>query len=233
MLHTAHLWQRWSTLTECVRAGGAVARDEIAGRGEDWTGAFIAAMHRNASERAPLVVGAVGAENVRRMLDVGGGSGAYSIAFARANPTLRADILDLAEVEPIARGHIERAGVADRVTVRAGDLRRGVLGAGYDLVFMSAICHMLSPEENLDLLGRCCEALSFGGRVVIQDFILEPDKTSPRFAALFALNMLVGTRGGSSYSEPEYTAWLGEAGFREIRRVRLPGITGLMIGSRL
>jgi SAM-dependent methyltransferase len=123
--------------------------------------------------------------------------------------------------------------VADRVKVRAGDLRSDRLPAeAYDLVFISAICHMLSPAENLDLLRRCCQALAPGGRVVIQDFILEADKTAPRFAALFALNMLVGTREGSSYSEPEYAAWLGEAGFREIRRVRLPGITGLMIGSR-
>ena len=61
---------------------------------------------------------------------------------------------------------------------------------------------------------------------------LEPDKTAPRFAALFALNMLVGTRGGSSYSEPEYAGWLGEAGFREIRHVRRPGMIGLMIGWR-
>jgi (2Fe-2S) ferredoxin/SAM-dependent methyltransferase len=232
LLHTAHLWQRWSTLTECVRAGTAIARDESAGRGEDWTEAFIAAMHRNASERAPVVVRAVGAENVRRMLDVGGGSGAYSIAFARANNGLRADILDLAAVEPIARRHIEAAGVADRVEVRAGDLRSDRLGEGYDLVFVSAICHMLSPGENLDLLRRCREALAPGGRVVIQDFILEADKTAPRFAALFALNMLVGTRGGSSYSEPEYAGWLGEAGFREVRHARLPGITGLMIGLR-
>ncbi len=232
LLHTAHLWHRWSTLTECVRAGTATARDEIAGRGQDWTEAFIAAMHRNASERAPLVVRAVGVENVRRMLDVGGGSGAYSIAFAQANPTLRADILDLATVEPIARRHIEEAGVANRVKVRAGDLRSGPLGEGYDLVFVSAICHMLDPAENLDLLRRCREALAPGGRLVIQDFILEADKTAPRFAALFALNMLVGTRGGSSYSEPEYAGWLGEAGFQEIRRTDLPGITGLMIGSR-
>ena len=232
LLHTAHLWQRWSALTECVRAGTAVGHEETSRGGADWTEAFIAAMHRNASERAPLVVGAVGAQNAGRMLDVGGGSGAYSIAFAQANPALRADILDLPAVGPIARGHIERAGVADRVMVRAGDLRSGSLGEGYDLVFISAICHMLSPEENLDLLGRCREALAPGGRVAIQDFILEPDKTSPRFAALFALNMLVGTRGGSSYSEPEYAAWLGEAGFAEVRRVRLPGITGLMIGMR-
>jgi (2Fe-2S) ferredoxin/predicted O-methyltransferase YrrM len=232
LLHTAHLWHRWSTLTDCVRAGTAMGQQEIDGRGEDWTEAFIAAMHRNASERAPLVVRAVGAEDVRRMLDVGGGSGAYSIAFARANPALRADILDLADVGPIALRHIGEAGVADRVQVRTGDLRRDRLGEAFDLVFVSAICHMLDPAENLDLLRRCREALGPGGRVVIQDFILEPDKTSPRFAALFALNMLVGTRGGSSYSEPEYARWLGEAGFEQIRRVRLPGITGLMIASR-
>jgi (2Fe-2S) ferredoxin/SAM-dependent methyltransferase len=233
LLHTVHLWHRWSTLTDCVRAGTAVPKGEIAERGEEWTEAFIAAMHRNASERAPLVVRAVGAESVHRMLDVGGGSGAYSIAFAQANPRLRADILDLATVEPIARRHIAQARVEDRVKVRAGDLRSGPLGEGYDLVFVSAICHMLSPAENLDLLRRCREALVPRGRLVIQDFILGPDKTSPRFAALFALNMLVGTRGGSSYSEPEYAEWLDTAGFRDIHHVRLPGITGLMIGSRL
>jgi (2Fe-2S) ferredoxin/predicted O-methyltransferase YrrM len=233
LLHTAHLWHRWSTLTDCVRAGTAVAHAEIAGRGQDWTEAFIAAMHRGASERAPLVVRAVGVANVRRMLDVGGGSGAYSIAFAQANSALQAEILDLAAVEPIALRHIREAGLQDRVKVRAGDLRSDPLpGGGYDLVFISAICHMLSPGENLDLLRRSREALGPGGRVVIQDFILEADKTAPRFAALFALNMLVGTREGASYSEPEYAAWLAEAGFREIRRVRLPGITGLMIGSR-
>jgi predicted O-methyltransferase YrrM len=179
-----------------------------------------------------LVVRAVGVESARRMLDVGGGSGAYSIAFAQANPALLADILDLSTVEPIARRHIQEAGVADRVHVRAGDLRSGPLGEGYDLVFLSAICHMLDEAGNLDLLRRCFAALAPGGRIVIQDFILEPDKTSPRHAALFALNMLVGTPGGSAYSEPEYAAWLGEAGFEEIHRVRLPGSTGLMIGVR-
>jgi (2Fe-2S) ferredoxin/predicted O-methyltransferase YrrM len=232
LLHTAHLWHRWSTLTDCVRSGTAVAREDTAGRSQDWTEAFIAAMHRNASERAPLVVRAVGAESVRHMLDVGGGSGAYSIAFANANPALRADILDLALVEPIARRHIHEAGLGNRVTTRVGDLRSDKLGEGYDLVFLSAICHMLSPAENLDLFGRGREALKSGGRIVIQDFILEPDKTAPRFAALFALNMLVGTPAGSSYSQPEYAAWLVEAGFADVRRIPLPGITGLMTGSR-
>jgi hypothetical protein len=65
----------------------------------------------------------------------------------------------------------------------------------------------------------------------VQDFILEPDKTVPRFAALFSLNMLVGARAGSSYSEPEYVNWLRDAGFSDVRRVRLPGPAGMMIAA--
>jgi hypothetical protein len=67
----------------------------------------------------------------------------------------------------------------------------------------------------------------------VQDFILERDKTSPQFAALFALNMLVGTEAGSSYSEPEYADWMHAAGFSEINRVRLPGPSDLMIATKL
>ena len=231
LLHTAHLWSRWSTLTDCVRQGTAVDGTGVEARGEDWTDAFIAAMHRNAAERAPLVVRAVGASGVRRMLDVGGGSGAYSIAFAKSSPELRADVFDLPTVTQLARRYVDAAGLADRISTRDGDMRSGSLGAGYDLVFVSAICHMFGPAENVDLLRRCRAALAPGGRVVVQDFILEPDKTSPRSAALFALNMLVGTASGSSYSVDEYTAWMRDAGFDEVTRITLPGPTGLMIGA--
>jgi precorrin-6B methylase 2 len=231
-MHTAHLWQRWSTLTECVRAGTSVTHEEMVARPEEWTLAFIAAMHRNSQGLAPWVVRAVGAEGVDRMLDVGGGSGAYSIAFARANKKLHADLLDLPTVIPIAQGHIEKAGLVGRIKACVGDLRTDKLGEGYNLVFVSAICHMLSPEENQDLLKRCYEALAPNGRLVVQDFILEPDKTAPKWAALFALNMLVGTRSGSSYSNEEYDSWLREVGFSEVRHIRLPGPAGLMVGSR-
>lgn len=223
-LHTANLWTRWSTLTEKV-AGHAL-------EGGDWTEAFIAGMHRNASQRAAAVVRAVDASGVKRMLDIGGGSGAYSIAFAQANPALRADILDLPQVGPIARRYIEAAGAGKQVHWRAGDLRTDSFGEGYDLVFLSAICHMLSPEENRDLFRRAFAALATGGRIVVQEFILDAGKTAPKFAALFSLNMLVGTRGGASYSEPEYAEWLAGAGFVEVRRVRLPGPAGLVIATR-
>ncbi len=232
-LHTVYTWRRWSTLTECVRAGTSVTYREMSERGEEWTRAFIAAMHRNAAERAPLVVQAVGVEGVRRMLDVGGGSAACSIAFARASAELQAEVLDLPTVLPFAQSHIQDAGLAGRVRTRPGDLRTNEFGQGYDLVLVSAICHMLDPEENRDLVRRCFAALAPKGRIVVQDFILEPDKTAPKSAALFSLNMLVGTRAGSSYSEDEYSAWLGVVGFGDIRHIRLPGPSSLMVATCL
>jgi SAM-dependent methyltransferase len=228
LLHTANLWDRWSTLTDAVRAGTSVATHT---RDQQRVVAFIAAMDRNAKERAKAVVKAVGPDGVRRMLDLGGGSGAYSIAFAEANPELRSEVMDLAEVIPITQGHIRRAGLSERISTRVGDMLGDPLGERYDLILLSAICHMFSVEENRALFERAYRALVPGGRLVVQDFILEADKTSPRFATLFALNMLVGTRAGNTYSEAEYASWLQDAGFHEVRRVRLPGPADLMLGA--
>jgi predicted O-methyltransferase YrrM len=230
LMHTVHMWKSWSTLTESIRAGTAVAQPGVDAEEEQWTHAFIAAMHRNTGTAAATLVQAVGVDGVRRMLDVGGGSGAYSIAFARASPTLRAEVLDLRSVVPIAQKHIEEAGLTDQVVIRVGDLTRDDFGRDYDLILLSAICHMLNPAENQDLFRRCHRALAPGGRVVIRDFILESDKTAPRSAALFAVHMLVNTRGGSTYSEDEYRAWLQTAGFRQVTRVDPAG--DLIIASR-
>lgn len=229
LLHVANLWHRWSTLTECVRAGTSVTTRD---RDDNWVKAFIAAMDRNARERAGAVVKAVGAGGIKRMLDLGGGSGAYSIAFARAIPELKSEILDLGEVVPLTQENIQKAGLADRIRTRVGDMLHDPLGKNYDLVLASAICHMFSEEENRGLFQRAYNALAPKGQFVVQDFILEPSKTAPRAAALFSLNMLVGTRAGSTYSEPEYASWLRDAGFTDVRRVRLPGPSGLMIGGR-
>jgi (2Fe-2S) ferredoxin/predicted O-methyltransferase YrrM len=229
LLHIAHIWHRWSRLTECVRAGTAV---ETGVREADWVRDFIAAMNYNARERAGAVVKAVGTNGIKRMLDLGGGSGAYSIAFARAVPGLKSEILDLSDVVPLTQQYVREAGLGDRITIRTGDMLRDAFGEDYDLILVLAICHMFSPDENRGLFRRAYQALAPKGRLVIQDFILEPSKTAPRAAALFSLNMLVGTRAGSSYSETEYREWLGNAGFNEIQRVGLPGPSGLMISAR-
>lgn len=228
-LHLANMWKRWSTLTDALKAGTSVAQRG----GDDWVKPFIAAMDVNARGRARGVAQAAGVNGAKRMLDLGGGSGAYSIAFAKTAPGLQCEIVDLADVLPITQEHIRKAVLADRISTRPGDMLTVTLEAGkYDLVLLSAICHMFSPDDNRQLLKRAYEALAPQGRLVISDFVLDPDKTAPRFGALFALNMLVATQAGSSYSEPEYAAWLKEAGFAESKRVRMPGPASLMIATK-
>jgi len=232
LLHQSSLWRTWSGLTETVRTGRPVPREDMGDRGDDWTVAFIAAMHKGAAQRAPLLVQAVGVEGVRRLLDVGGGSGAYSIAFAQASPSLSAVILDLPTVLPIAESHVKAAGLVGRVTTRAGDLRRDALGAGFDVVLLSSICHMLGVDENRDLLRRAFAALVPAGRVVVSDFLLSEDRAAPRQAALFSINMLVGTASGDCYTEAEYASWMREAGFASVSRRDVPGPASLMFGTK-
>jgi hypothetical protein len=140
-------------------------------------------------------VRAVGTAGVRRMLDVEGGSGAYSIAFVQAGPELRAEVLDRAELLAIAQGHIDRAGLAGRVTTRAAAWSSRTSSWSLDFGLLEG--------------GQSCPQPAFSR--LLQDFILEQDMTAPKMAALFSLNMLVGTERGASYNESEYAAWLGEA----------------------
>ncbi len=187
-------------------------------------------MQNIAKDRAPLVVKALGTEGVLRVLDLGGGSGVYSIAFAKASPDVKCEILDLAEVTPLTTEYISKAGVAARVSIRSGDMLHDDYGYGYDIIMLNAICHMFTEEQNRDIFRRACKALAPNGRLVVQDFILNPDKTGPLHAALFSVNMLVGTEAGADYSEPEYTSWMNDAGFGEVRRIGLPGPADLIVG---
>jgi ubiquinone/menaquinone biosynthesis C-methylase UbiE/DNA-binding CsgD family transcriptional regulator len=218
LLHMVHLWDTWSSLTECVKSGSAVRSRGPASFPEARTRAFIAAMHARARDSAQETVRLSGIREAKHMLDVGGGSGAFSIAFAKACPDLRAEILDLGAVVPLAEEYIRAAGLQDRVRVRPGDMRTAEFGEGFDLVLLSAVCHMFSEDENRSLIQRCARALLPGGHLVIREFILQEDRTAPLHAALFALNMLVGTERGNTYTEGQYRAWMQEAGLGTIAR---------------
>lgn len=228
LLHFANIWHRWSTMTDAVRTGTRVPIDRS--DTPEWTRDFIAAMERIAKDRASLVVKALGTADVHRILDLGGGSGAYSIAFAQASPHVRCEILDIPEVVPLTTEYIAKAGVSAQVNLRPGNMLEDDFGSGYDLIMLNAICHMFSEEQNQDIFRRARLALAPHGRLMVQDFILNPDKAGPQFAALFSMNMLVSTDAGASYSEPEYTQWMKTAGFTDVHRIKLPGPSDLIVG---
>jgi predicted O-methyltransferase YrrM len=228
LLHTANIWHRWSTLTEAVRRGTRIPVDGASSSA--WTANFIAGMQGNAKDRAPLLVKALGTAGVRRVLDLGGGSGAYSIAFAKASPDVQCEILDLPEVVLLTNEYVSKAGVSAQVSIRAGDMLHDNFGSGYDIIMLNAICHMFSEEQNLEIFRRARHALAPNGRLAVQDFILNPDKAGPQHAALFAVNMLVGTDAGATYSEAEYAGWMKAAGLTEVHRIKLSGPSDLIVG---
>lgn len=235
MLHDAHRWHTWSRLTELVR--GSAAPEEHRTLDTKRHRALLAMLNRKARERAPILVRMIGCQGVRRVLDIGGGSAAYSIAFVRAAPGIGADVFELPEVLPITREYIEAAGEAERVRTRAGDLLKDELAPGdgeplYDLALLFSITHIISAEENQSLFVRCHRALAPGGRLAIHDHVLNEEKTSPRAGAVFAINMLVATRSGGTYSMTEYDSWLRAAGFRSVERHPMPGApTSLLIAT--
>ncbi|NQU63918.1 MAG: methyltransferase domain-containing protein [SAR324 cluster bacterium] len=230
-LHPVRLWDSWSTLTECVKTGTPVKTGRAV-RDEAQTQAFIAAMHKNGEFRGKMTVQQLNLDGVRHILDLGGGSGAYTISFLRHKLSLRATLFDIPEVIPLSETYVSEAGLSDRVTFISGDMMDDSLGEEYDLAWISAICHMWGPEQNRKLIKSVYESLNPGGQIVIQDFILEDHKTAPRMGAVFALNMLVNTQSGSSYSKSEYQSWLKEAGFYDVVIKSLPGPTDLIIGVK-
>ncbi len=214
VLHAANLWNNWSELTRKV----APKHAEVSG--PQFLAAFIGAMHVVAAPQADSIVAAVGAGGARRLLDVGGASGTYTLAFLRANPGMTATLFDRRPVVEMARTRLGAAGVLSRVTLAGGDFATDPLPPGHDLAFVSAIIHQNSPAENLVLYQRIHEALVPGGRLVIRDHVMQPDRTRPRAGALFAINMLVGTAGGGTYTFDEIGGGLRGAGFERVRLVQ-------------
>lgn len=217
LLHSADLWESWSGLTAQVAGGkpGAPSRP-------DYLRAFIGAMHAIGRPLAPRIVAAVKPAGAKRLLDVGGASGTYTMAFLNAVPGLQATIFDLPEVIPLARERLSAAGVLDRVTLEAGDYLKDPLPGGHDLAWLSAVIHSNGPEENVDLYRKVAGALVPGGRIVIRDHVMSDDRTAPRAGALFAINMLVATRSGRTYTFREIADGLTAAGFRDVRLMQ-PG----------
>jgi len=220
VLHVNSLWHRWSFLTDVVRGTDASENEFQFERNIDELRAFIGAMHVVAEPLAKAIVAAVEPGSARALLDVGGGSGSYTIAFLRAVPQMKATLFDLPPVVEMARERLIREGLLDRASLVAGDFHRQEFPAGHDLVLISAIIHSNSPEQNLDLYRKAFRALDHGGRILVRDHVMAPDRAHPKDGAIFAINMLVGTKGGGTYTYGEIKSGLAKAGFVRVRLLR-------------
>ncbi len=196
---------------------------------------FWQAMHSLSTFTARVLGEAVDFSRFKRLLDVGGGSGAFDIELCRRYPSLQATIYDLPFVTEIAARNAMEAGLADRISVAPGDFFNDPqFPSGYDVILLSMILHDWSEAEDREILRKCFEALPRGGAVVVTELLVNDEKTGPPPAALMSLNMLVETRGGRNYTAAEYTRWLRDTGFDPVRTISFEaaGANGAVVGFK-
>jgi SAM-dependent methyltransferase len=233
LMHSNHLWNTWSNLTQVVRTGKSASPSEINVRGEDWLSPFITAMHDRAKKLAPQQLAKIDLTGIKSVLDIGGGSGAYSMAFVSGKPEIEATVFDLPNVVPITKKFLEKEGYSGKIKIHAGDYIADDLPKGFDLVFLSAIIHSNSLEVNRDLIKKCFNSLNKDGKIIIQDWIMNNDRTQPAGGAIFAINMLVGTEAGDCFTAQEVTEMLTSAGFKNISGIEFETGSSQMIAQKI
>ena len=218
--HQANCLRRWGQLAKAIQTGLPPARvPSVRGAARD-AAAFIGAMHDLNARIADQVVAEVQPVPFTRLLDVGGGSGTWTMAWLQINPAATAIIFDLPHVIPLARRRLTQAGVMSRVKLVAGNFETAALPTGCDLAWVSAIVHQNSRPQNRQLFRKVWRALCPGGRIAIRDFLMEESRTAPRAGALFAVNMLAHTDCGGTFTLAELRSDLAAAGFGGVKVAR-------------
>lgn len=220
VLHRGAMWETWSQLTEIVRTGIMPNRKDILSRSSEDMEAFIGAMHVVGQRMAEQIADSIDLNSFSRMLDVGGASGTYIMAFLKKAPNLTATLFDLPEVVAMARKRLAESGFIHRIQMVSGDYNTHELPKGHDLVLLSAIIHSNDREVNRRLFSKIHQALEPGGTILIRDYFLDSSRTSPVDGAIFAVNMLTATTGGTAYTFEEVRADLAMAGFKDVRMIR-------------
>ncbi len=227
------MWDAWSRLSDSVISGEPARKPDMFQEEKNETRNFITAMHNTAMSVAPIISREIDLSDCKTMIDLGGGAGTYSVFFCTGNNRLTATILDLPGTLKITKEMITNSSIADRIKLIEGDFNKEIKGQ-YDVAFLSNIIHGEGEQENIALIRRVYNALNSGGKIIIQDFILDNDKASPCFPALFSLNMLLFTENGRTYSFQEIEGWLKEAGFHDLTRMNLelPRSISVLVGNK-
>ncbi len=171
-------------------------------------------MHNIATQKLKEVIRTIKLKGVKSLLDLGGGPGTYSLAFAKKK--INVTLMDLPDTLKISKRLIKEAGPQKNITLLPGDFMKDNLGNNYDIVFISQIFHAYSVEECLSILRKSYNSLAPGGKVVVQEFYLDETRTYPPMGSVFAINMLVNTPKGRSYTVGEMSSWMKKTGLTEI-----------------
>ena len=236
ILHTSgHLIPRWLHLDEVVKSGMPVRAVNQEDTGAAFFEPFVNDIFPMSYPPAKTLAAHLRLSDATgpvSVLDVAAGSGVWGIALAQSSPNVRVTAVDWPGVLPTTQKTVARFGLSDQFTFTPGDLRDADFGSGHQVATLGHILHSEGEKRSKELLAKTFKALGSGGTIVIQEFLVNKDRTGPMNGLLFAVNMLVNTDTGSTWSFEEIGSWLKDAGFANPRTVDAPGPSPLILATK-
>jgi hypothetical protein len=235
LLHgSQQLIPKWLNLNKIVETGRPSESINLEGAGADFFQQFVEGIFPLSYPAAKTLSHHLhsNAGAAMRVLDLAAGSGVWGIAMAQGSEQAQVAAVDWPDVLPVTRKIVARFGLSERFSYIAGDLLQADFGRGYTVATLGHILHSEGRERSLALIKKTFEALSSGGTIAIAEFLVNEDRTGPVNGLFFAVNMLVNTDTGDTYSFEEIGEWLKDAGFTNARTLDAPGPSPLILATK-
>ena len=232
---SSQLLPRWMKLDEIVKTGrpaAAVNQEDDGAQFFEELVEDIFPMSYGAAQRLGDELKLKDAQKPVRVLDIASGSGVWGIALAQKSPKVSVTAVDWPNVLEVTRRVATKRKVQDRFKFVAGDLHEVDLGTGHDIATLGHILHSEGEARSRTMLRRIFPALAPGGTIAIAEFLVNDERTGPANATIFAVNMLVNTDQGDTFSATEIGNWLREAGFTDVRTLDSPGPSPLILATK-
>jgi ubiquinone/menaquinone biosynthesis C-methylase UbiE len=228
------LVSRWVQLAEVVRTGKPANTVNQQESGSEFFARFVEDIFNMSYPVARAAADAIFSKTKKpaSVLDIAAGSGVWGIAMAQKSPHVSVTAVDWPDVVAVTKKVVGKHNLCNRFTFVEGDMHAADLGQGHRLATLGHILHSEGEVASRQLLRRVFEVLAPGGTILIAEFLPNDDRRGPATPLIFAVNMLVNTDQGDTFTFKEIKSWLAETGFRKIRQLNTPGPSPLILADK-
>lgn len=234
--HTSEqLLPKWLAINEIVRTGRPPVHINKESDGASFFVELVQdifPMSYKAAQTLGQTLGVASTQTALKVLDIAAGSGVWGIALAQQSPSVTVSAVDWPEVLGVTRMYAERFGLSDRFSFISGDILEADFGGGYNVATLGHILHSEGADRSKVLLNKVYASLAPGGTIAIAEMVPNEDRRGPVFPLIFAVNMLVNTDHGDTFTFDEMAAWLKDAGFVDVRFVEAPSPSPLILATK-
>jgi SAM-dependent methyltransferase len=224
----------WLKIGEVVKSGEPIPKPETNDEEKKaWQETFILAMDDLAGQFTDRMLDALPLQNGMRILDIGCGPATYLVGAALRFKNLTAVAFDRPMSEGVVAKAVEKAGVKERIEFKGGDFTTDDFdfGDAFDGILISQIIHIIDRESSADLIKRAVNVVKPGGFVAVHEMTLGPDD-DPGPAAVFSIQMMLGTKSGGVYTKQEIEGWMKEAGLAIESDARMGARSEVIVGRK-